>query len=81
MHELLFPKNTLESDPPVYDMTLRGRMEWLAKQYPDMTAFGALNWFYGYLGTKGAPTIDAGIFLHHFLNAVDDGLFKLEAKI
>ena len=25
MNELLFPKKTLESDPPVYDMTLRGR--------------------------------------------------------
>ena len=79
-YDLVYGKENINDDPKVYQQTLREIMEELAKEEPGMSARNALHWFYGFLGTKGAPCIDAGIFLRHFLQAVDDGLFEWEAR-
>ena len=78
---LMYQKENLDKDPKVYDTTLRAVMEKLATENPGTTAWQALNWFYGYFGTIGAPCVDTGVFLHHFLQAVEDGLFVWEKKI
>lgn len=43
-------------------------------------AWDMLNVMTGYLGTEGAPTIDAGIFLMKFVEAVIDGRIEWKER-
>ena len=61
-------------DQIVYGKTLDEVFEEMKKECPcTKNAWDMLCVMSGYLGTKGAPAIDAGIFLKKFCDAVADG--------
>lgn len=63
----------------LYGKTIDETFEECIKEMPWLTdAESMLNFMAGYLGSEHSPTIDAGIFLKKFLDAVYDG--RLEWK-
>ena len=56
-------------------LTIRAQIEELVKEIPSANAYDLLYWFKGYF--QNSPgTVDAGVFLEHFLNAVEEGVVK-----
>lgn len=71
--------NPKTDDIKVYGKTLREQFEEVVAEYPHMRNVRSMIAFMiGYYGTKGAPCVDAGVFLLQLMNAVNDGLLTWE---
>lgn len=74
--------NWKKNDPKVHGRTIREQIEELVFESPRYkNVRNILNYMAGYYGTEGAPVIDAGVFLHHFVQAVEDGVLEWEDRI
>ena len=71
-----------KDNPKVHGRTIREQIEELVLEEPYFkNARSMLYFMAGYYGTENAPVIDAGIFLYHFLEAVEDGTLEWEDRI
>lgn len=74
--------NWKKDNPKVHGRTIREQIEELVLESPHYKdARIMLNFMAGYYGTENAPVIDAGVFLYHFLQAVEDGVLEWEDRI
>lgn len=65
----------------MYGKTIDEEFDEMMKEFPwTKSAWDMLNVMTGYLGTDGAPTIDAGIFLKKFVDAVADGRIEWKER-
>ena len=65
----------------VYGKTLDELFDETIKEFSfTKDAWDMINFMAVYLGTKGAPTIDAGIFLKKFADAVSDGRIEWKER-